>query len=125
MFSSDFEFSWLWKFILKKLHYDAIVSLEVDLESDNLEIIRNSSKHLSQSLELAEKIEMFPNDMEAHPFRAHEFLMHEEIRLQKIRKNYRNKAGLDCNPNEDKMHEAMLKICYARSLSGETFHQVS
>ena len=125
LLSSDVKFLWLWKFILKKLNFGAFIAFEVDLKSENLENIREASKHLSQRLELAKKIEMFPDDIKANLFRAHEFMMHEEIQLEKIRKNYRNRAGLECSPNEDKMHEAMLKICCVRSLSSETFYQVS
>ena len=125
LLTSDVESLWLWKFIIKKLNFSASISLEFDLVSENLERIRNACKHLCQSLELAQKIEMFPTDIEAHPFHAHEFMMHEETQLEKIRKNYRNRAGLECNPNEDKMHKAMLKICRVCALSSETFYQVS
>ena len=74
---------------------------------------------------LDKKIEMFPTDMEAHSFHVHEFFMYEEIQLEKIRQNYRNRADLVYDPTEDRMHEAILKICCGRTLSSDTFYQVS
>ena len=120
--------TWLWKFyyfVIQNLVIDAFRSLDFYPESGNSKSIYSTIKHLSQSLELAKKIEMFPNDWEAHSLSAHEFLMHEEIQSEKIIKHYRNRAGLVCNPNGEEMHKAMLKISNFRGLSSETFYQVS
>ena len=110
--------TWLWKFNKFVLH-----QLEINVFRSH-KCCPNSEKsainHLSQRLELTQKI-----DFKAHPLRVHEFMMHEEIRLEKIHKNCRDGAGLMCNPNKDNMHEAMLKISNVNGLSPETFYQVS
>ena len=119
---------WLWKFnyfVIQNLEIDVFRSLEFNPESGNSKSIFSTIKHLSQSLELAKKIEMFPNDQEAHSLRAHEFMMHEEIHLEKILKRCRNRAGFVCNPNGEKIHDAMMKISNSRGLSSESFFQVS
>ena len=120
--------TWLWEFnyfVIQNLEIDVFRSLEFNPESGNSKSIFSTIKHLSQSLELAKKIEMFPNDQEAHSLRAHEFMMHEEIHLEKILKRCRNRAGFVCNPNGEKIHEAMMKISNSRGLSSESFFQVS
>ena len=113
----DRKKTWLWtfnNFVFHQLKIGVFRSLEFFPKSE-----KSAIKHLSQRLELAQK-----TDLKAYPLRAHEFLMHEEIRLEKIYKNYRDRAGLMCNPNGDKMHEAMLKISNVNGLSSETFYQV-
>ena len=101
-------------FVFHLLEIGVFRSLEFFPKSE-----KSAIKHLSQRFELARKM-----DLEAYPLYAHEFMMHEEIRLEKIHKNYRDRAGLMCNPNGDKMHEAMLKISNVYGLSSETFYQV-
>ena len=108
--------TWLWKFN-KCVHHQLEIGVWRSIKSLNSE--KSAIEHLSKRLELAQKI-----DLEADPLRAHEFMMHEEIRLEKIHKNHRDRAGLMCNPNGDKMHEAMLKISNVNGLSSETFYQV-
>ena len=124
----DISNTWIWKFnafVIQNLEIGAFKSRDFYPESGNSKSIYSTIKHLSQRLELAKKIEMFPNDWEAHSLSAHEFMLHEEIQLKKVIKRCRNRAGLVCNPNGEKMHEAMLKISNVRGLSSETFYQVS
>ena len=112
-----YTWTWLWKFnnfVFHQLEIGVFRSLEFFPKSE-----KSAIKHLTQRLELAQKM-----DLEADPLRAHEFMMHEEIRLEKIHKNHRDRAGLMCNPNGDKIHEAMLKISNVNGLSSETFYQV-
>ena len=124
----DISNTWIWKFnafVIQNLEIGAFRSRDFYPESGNSKSIYSTIRHLSQSVELAKKIEMFPIGREAHSLMAHEFMMHEEIQLEKILKRFRNRAGLVCNPNGEKMHEAMIKISNVRGLSSETFYQVS
>ena len=127
--------TWLWNFnffIINELEVDAFRSLNYDLATGNLNNIICACKHLSHTLELAKKIEMIPNDMEAHVLRVDEFMKHAEIRVEKLRKLYRNRSGniekmglFKYHYTEEIMNAAMLKICNHRKFSSETFYQVS
>ena len=111
-------------FVIKKLEIDMIRSQDV-LYRGKLEDICSAGKHLSQSLELAQKIKTLPTDLESHPLHVHEFMIKAEIRLERIRKRYRNRAGLMCGPNEEEMHEFMLTTSNECGFSSETYFQVS
>ena len=111
-------------FVIKKLEIDTLRSQDV-LYSGKLKDICSAGKHLSQSLELAQKIKTVPNDLEPHPLLVHEFMMLAETRLERIRKRYRDKAGLVCGPNEEEMHEFMLTTSNECGFSSETYFQVS
>merc|ERR1719468_558656 len=49
--------------------------------------------------------------------------MMAETRLERIRKRYRDKAGLVCGPNEEEMHEFMLTTSNECGFSSETYFQ--
>ena len=127
--------TWLWKFnffIIHELEVGAFRSLNYYLLNGNMKSIVWACKHLSQSIQLAKKIEIIPNDMDAHLLRVHEFMMHAEVRVEKIRKLYRNRSGnidkmglVKYHYLEERMNDAVLKISNCHNFSSETFYQVS
>ena len=111
-------------FVIKKLEIDVIRSRDV-LYTGKLRDICSTGKHLSDSLELAQRIKTVHSDLESHPVLVHEFMMNAENRIERIRKRYRRRAGLVSGPNEEEMHEFMLTTANECGFSSETYFQVS
>lgn len=54
-----------------------------------------------------------------------DFMMKTEKRFDRIREFYRNRARLECEPNDEEMHKFMLTTFNECGFSSETYFQVS